>query len=104
MDPQQLGQMMTTYPQFSKMAAEMQAQGKKLQGTPLLTTVAFESVPSADAAKQSSSSSSSSDSSNGSSSSSSSNTSASGIGGMLARRLAQHKADSGSGSGSGSGS
>jgi len=101
MDPQQMGQMMASYPQFSKMAAEMQAQGKKLQGTPLLTTTAFESVPSADAAKQSSSSSSSSDSSSGSSSSSS--TSASGLGGMLARRLAQHKAESGSGSGSGSG-
>jgi hypothetical protein len=101
MDPQQMGQMMAAYPQFSKMAAEMQTQGKKLQGTPLLTTTTFDSVPSADAAKQSSSSSSSSDSS--SSSSSNSGTSATGgLGGMLARRLAQHNANNNSG-GSGSG-
>jgi hypothetical protein len=80
-DPQQMGQMMAMYPSFSKMAAEMQTQGRKLQGTPLLTTTTFEAMKSAEAMKEASSQSSSSSGSSGSS--------GGGIGGMLARRMGQ---------------
>lgn len=51
MDPQQTAALAAMFPSFQKMAAEMQSEGKKLQGTPLFTTMTFESMKSAEEMK-----------------------------------------------------
>lgn len=51
LDPQQMAGVMAMFPSFQKMAEQMAAEGKKLQGTPLFTTMTFESMKSADEMK-----------------------------------------------------
>jgi len=46
-DMQQMAGMMAMYPSFKTMATQMETEGRKLQGTPLSTTVTFEAVKSA---------------------------------------------------------
>ncbi len=75
-DPQQMAGVMALYPSFSKMAAQMLTAGGKLDGTPLLTTMTFESVKSPEAMKEA----------EGSSGDSGGGLTA-GLGGMFARRL-----------------
>jgi hypothetical protein len=68
-DPQQLSGVLAMYPSFAKMAGQMEAEGGKLQGSSLATTVTFETVKSAEdmqAASKDQSSSSTSDTSLGS--------------------------------------
>lgn len=50
-DMQQMAGMMATYPAFAEMAKRMQAEGRKLQGTALSTTMVFEGVKSAEQMK-----------------------------------------------------
>ncbi len=46
-DPQQTAALAAMFPSFSKMGQQMAAEGKKMQGTPLSTTMTFESMKSA---------------------------------------------------------
>lgn len=46
-DMQQMGMAIAQYPSFKEMSERMAAEGKKLQGTPLATTVTLEAVRSA---------------------------------------------------------
>jgi hypothetical protein len=46
-DPQQTAALASMFPSFSKMAQQMAAEGKKLQGTSLASTMTFESMKSA---------------------------------------------------------
>ena len=55
-DMQQMAGMMAMYPSFATMANRMQAEGRKLQGTALSTTMVFEGVKSAEQMKEASSS------------------------------------------------
>jgi hypothetical protein len=57
-NPENMAALMAMYPSFAKMAARMQTEGKKLEGTALLTTTTFEAVKSAEAMKEGSSQSS----------------------------------------------
>lgn len=43
-DPAQMGMLMAQYPSFKELSEKMATEGKKLQGTPLLTTMVFEAV------------------------------------------------------------
>jgi hypothetical protein len=52
LDPQQAAQINAMFPQFKTMGEKMQAEGSKLQGTALETTLTFESVKSAAEMKQ----------------------------------------------------
>jgi hypothetical protein len=52
-DMQQMASTVAMYPTFQPMSAKMQAESGKLQGTPLLSAVTFDSVKSADAMKES---------------------------------------------------
>lgn len=52
-DPRQMAAVMASYPAFQGMASKMQAESGKLQGTPLMTTMTFESVRSAEEMKAS---------------------------------------------------
>lgn len=71
-DMQQMAGMMALYPAFSGMAASMQEQGRKMDGTALSTTMTFEAVRSEEQMKAAESS----EPSGGG-----------GIGGMLGRRI-----------------
>lgn len=64
-DPAQMASLMAMFPSFQKMAQQMAAEGKKMSGTPLFTTVTFESVKSAEEMKAVSSQSSQEKSSGG---------------------------------------
>jgi hypothetical protein len=77
-DAQQMASMIAMYPSFQKMAEKMRTEGRKLQGTALSTTVTFEGVKSEEQMKASSSQSSNSGGT-------------SGLGGMLARRMAGNR-------------
>jgi hypothetical protein len=46
LDPQQTAALSAMFPSFQKMAQQMQSEGKKMQGTALLTTMTFESMKS----------------------------------------------------------
>jgi hypothetical protein len=46
-DPQQTASLAAMFPSFAKMGQQMAAEGKKMQGTPLSTTMTFESMKSA---------------------------------------------------------
>jgi hypothetical protein len=46
MDPAQMANVMAMFPSFQKMAEQMAAEGKKMSGTALFTTVTFESMRS----------------------------------------------------------
>jgi hypothetical protein len=70
-DMQQMAGVLALYPSYKTMAAQMQTEGQKLQGTPLSTTTVFEAVKSAEQMKESES-----DSSGGG-----------GLGGMFAKKL-----------------
>jgi hypothetical protein len=50
-DMQQAAAMIAMYPSFTEMSKRMQAEGKKLQGTALSTTMVFEGVKSAEQMK-----------------------------------------------------
>jgi hypothetical protein len=69
-DPQQMTTMMAMFPSFQKMAGQMQAEGHKMQGTPLFTTTTFESMKSDEEMK-----------------SASSQKSSGGLGGLLAKKM-----------------
>jgi hypothetical protein len=73
-DPQQTAALMAMFPSFQKMAEQMKNEGQKFEGTPLLTTMLFESVKSADEMKAASAPSSGGGISGR-------------LGGMLARRM-----------------
>ena len=75
-DPQNMASFMAMFPSFGKMAAQMQTEGKKLEGTTLLTTSTFETVKSDQDMKAASSQSSSGGGGGG-------------LGGMLASRIAR---------------
>jgi hypothetical protein len=47
-DPQQTAALAALFPSFQKMAEQMQGQSTKLEGTPLFTTMTFESLKSAE--------------------------------------------------------
>jgi hypothetical protein len=70
-DMQQMAGVLALYPSYKTMAAQLQTEGQKLQGTPLSTTTVFEAVKSAEQMKESES-----DSSGGG-----------GLGGMFAKKL-----------------
>ena len=74
MDMKQMAQMSAMYPAFSKMAERMQTEGRKMEGTAVLTTTTFEGVKSAEAMKTAANPPSGG---------------GGGIGGMLARRIAR---------------
>lgn len=46
-DMQQMGMLLAQYPSFKEMSEKMAAEGKKLQGTPLATSIVLEAVRSA---------------------------------------------------------
>jgi hypothetical protein len=71
-DMQQMAGMMAVYPAFGSMAARMQEEGRKLEGTPVATTTVFQGVKSADQMKAAAESPPSS---------------GGGLGGMLGRRF-----------------
>ena len=77
-DMQQMAAMMAMYPSFKTMATHMQAEGQKLQGTPISTTVVFEAVKSAEQMKAADSQ---KDSGGGG-----------GLGGMLGKKLMGNRA------------
>jgi hypothetical protein len=54
-DPQQMASVMAMFPSFQKMAGQMQTEGRKMEGTPLFTTMTFESMKSAEEMKGASS-------------------------------------------------
>jgi hypothetical protein len=56
-DPQQTATLAAMFPSFQKMAQQMSSEGKKLEGTALLTSMTFESMKSAEDMKASSQSS-----------------------------------------------
>ncbi len=72
-DMQQMAGMMAMYPAFTGMAARMQEEGRKLEGTSLATTMTFEGVKSQEQMKAAASEQQSSG--------------GGGIGGMLGRRM-----------------
>jgi hypothetical protein len=72
-DMQQMAGMMAMYPAFTGMAARMQEEGRKLEGTSLATTMMFEAVKSEEQMKAAASEQQSSG--------------GGGIGGMLGRRM-----------------
>jgi len=76
-DMQQMASLMAMYPAFAGMATRMQAEGRKMQGTSLSTTVVFESVKSEEQMKAAAPS--------------SQPAASGGIGGMLGRRLAGNR-------------
>jgi hypothetical protein len=51
-DMQQMASMMAMYPSFKTMASQMQSEGRKLQGTPVSTTMTFETVAGAAQTKE----------------------------------------------------
>lgn len=51
LDPRQMAGVMAMFPSFKKMADQMAAEGRKMEGTPLLTTMTFESMRSAEEMK-----------------------------------------------------
>ena len=51
MDPAQMANVMAMFPSFQKMAEQMAAEGQKMSGTPLFTTMTFESMKSAEEMK-----------------------------------------------------
>ena len=51
-DMQQMASTVAMYPTFQPMAAKMQAESGKLQGTPVLSTTTFDAVKSAEAMKE----------------------------------------------------
>ena len=51
MDPAQMATVMAMFPSFQKMGEKMAAEGKKMTGTPLFTTMTFESMKSAEELK-----------------------------------------------------
>jgi hypothetical protein len=51
-DPQQMAALSAMFPSFQKMTEQMQSQGKKMDGTALLTTMTFESMKSAEEMKK----------------------------------------------------
>ncbi len=51
MDPAQMANVMAMFPSFQKMAEQMATEGKKMSGTPLFTTMTFESMKSAEEMK-----------------------------------------------------
>lgn len=71
-DMQQMASVIAMYPQYQTMASQMQTEGRKLQGTPLSTTMTFEAVKSPEEMKDSESQQQSS---------------GGGIGGMLSHKL-----------------
>ncbi|MEO7191197.1 MAG: hypothetical protein ABI051_09090 [Vicinamibacterales bacterium] len=71
-DMQQMASVMALYPSFKNMASKMETEGKKLQGTPLSTTMTFETVRSEEQMKEAASQQPSS---------------SGGASGMLARRI-----------------
>jgi hypothetical protein len=81
-DPEQMASMMAMYPSFGKMASQMQTEGRKLQGTALLTITAFDVVKSAEAMAEAGKQEPSKSSGGG------------GLSGMLAKRLAPKSAAS----------
>jgi hypothetical protein len=86
--PEDMGRMLAAYPMMKDALAKMSAEGGKLDGTPLMTTMTFDTVKSADQvaqeAKQGDDDKSSKD-----------NTSVGGLLGGLARRAAQKRSNSG---------
>jgi hypothetical protein len=86
--PQDMAQAMAMYPMMKPALEKMGTEGRKLQGTAILTTTTLDAVKSAEevAADQNQSGGADTKSSGGSST-------PTGIGGLLARRLAQRKSD-----------
>ncbi|MEZ5318028.1 MAG: hypothetical protein R2752_11560 [Vicinamibacterales bacterium] len=76
-DMQQMAGMMAMYPAFKGMAERMQAEGSKLQGTPLMSSSTFESVKSEEQLKAAQANQPSGG--------------GGGIGGMLARRMTRNR-------------
>ncbi len=76
-DPQQMAAVMAMYPSFQKMAGQMQTEGRKMQGTALLTNITFDGMKSAEEMKSASSQKSSGGGGG----------IAGGIGGMLAKKM-----------------
>jgi hypothetical protein len=79
MSPEQMAQVMALFPLFAKASERMQKDGDKLAGTPLDSTMTFESVKSKDEMTHSQSSSSSSG--------------GGGLGGMLAKKMMKKNND-----------
>jgi hypothetical protein len=77
-DMQQMATVLAMYPSYKTMATTMETEGRKLQGTPLLTTMTFDVVKSDDDMKAQASEESSS---------------GSGLGGMLGRKLMRKRAE-----------
>jgi hypothetical protein len=76
-DAQQMASLVAMFPSFQTMAEKMRTEGRKLQGTPLATTITFEGVKSEEQMKAASEQSSGSG--------------GGGFGGMLARRMAGNR-------------
>jgi hypothetical protein len=72
---QQMAALVASFPAFAQMSARLRTEGTKLDGTPILTTLTFETVKSADAMKAAADQQSQSG--------------GGGIGGMIGRRLVQ---------------
>lgn len=84
--PQDMAAAMAMYPMMKPAMEKMAAEGKKLQGTPILTTTTFEGVMSAEQMKEQ-------QSAGGKTSESSAPTSVGGVLGGLGRRMARKKED-----------
>ena len=81
--PEEMGRMMATYPMMKDALAKMSAEGGKIDGTPLTTTLTFDAVKSADQVAQ--------DSKQGDEDKSKDNSSVGGLLGGLARRATQKR-------------
>lgn len=83
--PEDMGRMLAAYPMMKDALAKMSAEGAKLDGTPLTTTMTFDTVRSANQVAQ--------DAKQGDDDKAKDNSSVGGLLGGLARRAAQRRGD-----------